>query len=139
MCLTKRKQDFELWVEKTPEVINYNTTSLPIAVSVRLDYSLGSLDVLEEHLISNFNLETIFLEENKSYFDFSARYVGETFKRNLPHSRWKINLEDKSHPYYGLPVITGSPDQRVDYSPYSLIVACLEGNSGKSLRTALKK
>ncbi len=70
-----------------------------------LDYTPASLDVLEKFILDNYTFEGLGSAKFKYAQDLYGRYVGETFRKNLPNACWTCDWEDKNNVFYGMPVL----------------------------------
>jgi hypothetical protein len=127
--------DFEWWVTCMPEALEKFMSDLPPLIARELDYSPESLSTLERWLVERYpNTEAIRASE---LLDGVARYIGETFRRNLG-GRWDISFKRKSDINYGLPVVVGYPGETTPLCPYRLAIACAGRRSGVFLASVFK-
>jgi hypothetical protein len=136
----KEKQEvFEEWVFVKDDALADFFDRIPAELNDDLDFSPASLDTLEKYILKNFTAESIEEKENMDWLDGFARYIGETFIKNLKGAHWSINLEKEDLIYYGLPLIVGAVNQVSDYCPHMDVVAALHRQSGNFVRTLLEK
>jgi hypothetical protein len=64
--------------------------------------------------------------------DGLARYIGETFRRNLG-GRWDINLKHKRNVYHGMPVVTELRGRSSPICPHFLSTTLLDRRTGTFL------
>lgn len=77
----------------------------------KLDYSLESLDDLERYWDSTGERERDGLVANQA-----ARYLGETFRRNLG-GKWTLCVKDSDYLYLKLPVISDYAKMDIEFCP----------------------
>ena len=75
--------------------------------------------------------------EVKQVLDGVARYIGETYRKQLG-GRWQIRLDDPKYAFFGLPELTGFSERPTPISPHSLATAMTDRRSGTYLRTILE-
>lgn len=126
----RRKDDFEAWVTFIPDEVAELKKMLPKELSETLDYSINSLNNLEKYLLQSYSSETFVNAENKILLDRLARYIGLTFKRNIPTSYWDIELDDEKDVYYTLPVIKIKDINLAPFSPHMLVTTTLDRERG---------
>jgi hypothetical protein len=134
----KNWKTFEDWKFVMTEAIPEFLSKLPEDIADSMDFSPDSLDILEEYILKNFTVESIKEEKNMYWCDWFARYIGETYRKNLDGAEWGIDLEDENQMYYGLPVITNAYKQQVDYCPHEEILTVLILKTGNCLSRILK-
>ncbi|WP_262151756.1 hypothetical protein [Chryseobacterium foetidum] len=131
------KDDFEEWVfalsDKEEEFVNIFREEM----NVDLDYSVDSLDYVEEWLLEKFKTkENLLSDENKDIFDLVVCYIGGVFRRNL-EGHWEIGLNNEKNAYYRLPIVI-SENVPAPISPHTLITASFSRNKGNFISTVLK-
>jgi len=102
--LNGKEDNYTWWLNIMPDEMP-RLSLLPKEVRMRLDYSPGSLDVLEDYIRSNYTMEEMKDRKNKFARDLFARYVGETLRRNSPGLYWSFETGDEGSPFYGIPVL----------------------------------
>jgi hypothetical protein len=129
------RDDFELWVFKMEDALEKFLGQLPEDVRRSLDYSPASLDALEKWLLERYTSPQLMLApDEKDILDGAARYIGETFRKNVG-GYWEIDLDNPKYVFFGLPILTGF---RVPESPHSLATASTHRRTGTYLRTVLE-
>ncbi|MBN8602803.1 MAG: hypothetical protein J0M26_17335 [Planctomycetes bacterium] len=133
--MTATRDDFEHWLFEMDDHLKKFIDILPTDISSKLDYSTGSLSFLEGWLLSKYgSVNEILKESEKQTLDMVARYVGETFRKNLG-GIWNIDLKNKKNVFYRMPVIEklGSWTQ----CPITLVTASLDRRSGSFMTGVL--
>jgi hypothetical protein len=93
-----------------------------------MDFSADSLSVIEAWLLNEYSSPVDLLRKSeKTVIDMVARYVGETFRRNLGGT-WRLELSNKQSVFYGLPVI--EKFGLWTECPVSLVTAATDRRSG---------
>lgn len=132
--IDQRKEEFDIWVDTLDVFIETALDLLPEKVSKQMDYSVQSLNVLEEYLLATYKSEQFQSIENKELFGGLAAYFGETARQNAVNGFWSIDLVNKKNAYYNLPVMI-SEKVKFTISPYQLIVSSFDRNTGTFLST----
>jgi hypothetical protein len=129
------RDDFEYWLCEMDNQLNLLLNNLPPNLSAQLDYSVGSLLILEEWLLANFAmLNDLLAESRKGQLDQISRYVGETFRKNVG-GIWNINLKDKKDAYYRIPVV--EKKGKWTECPVSLVTASADRRRGNYIASVL--
>jgi hypothetical protein len=102
----KNWKTFEDWKFVMNDALVEFFNKLPEELRDNLDFSVLSLNLLEQFILDNFTQDSLKEENNMYWLDGFARYIGEIFKRSLNNATWSINLKDEDEVYYGLPLIT---------------------------------
>src|ERR1700743_2802783 len=102
--LNCKEENYAWWLTIMPDEMP-RLSILPKEVRERLDYSLASLDVIEKYILDNYTLDEIKDKKNKCARDLFTRYIGETFRKNIPELFWSFESADPAHPFYGIPVL----------------------------------
>ena len=134
----RRKEDFDAWITFIPDEVIELKKMFPTSLSGKFDYSETSLDFIEQYLLQNYSSENFLGEENKILLDRLARYVGSTFRRNLPNAYWDIELDDTMDVFFTLPVVKVKDAQLAPFSPHTLITTLLARKRGNFLSTILE-
>jgi hypothetical protein len=133
----ERRDRFELWLMDMDDALERFMDQVP-EVREKLDYSAESLDVLEKWLLERYpTFEAIIADSEKDMLDGMARYVGETFRKNLG-GIWDIVLDDPKNVWYRLPIVTGFPGQGAPLSPVTMTTAAADRRTGTYWRTILQ-
>lgn len=134
--LNNNEEAFTWWLTCMEDVLKYKCL-LPNKVSSLLDYSINSLDALEEYMLQNFTIETIYHEENKYALDFFTRYVGKTFFQNIPNLKWEFILDEKDFYFGDVVLVKNNNELFTKKSPLSFVVASLDRKTGTYIRNIL--
>ncbi|MCK8143023.1 hypothetical protein MW871_14080 [Flavobacterium sp. I-SCBP12n] len=134
--LNNDKENFNWWLTCMEDVLAYKCL-LPLDIKKTLDYTVSSLDTLEIYILENFTSESIFKSENKFALDFFARYVGQTFFKNIPNLKWSL-VEDEKDFYNGKVVLEKkNTDLFIKKSPLSLVIVSLDRKKGNFISEIL--
>lgn len=121
---------FEFWLMEMDESIRRFSDSLPEEETKRLDFSVGSLSCLEFWLISRYDGPMDIMRPTEAgVHDGAARYIGETFRKNLG-GKWKIDFADKKNVFFGVPQINEMKGQVTQFCPHALVTTLLDRRSG---------
>ena len=106
MDSTQKQETFDIWKSEIKKRISDWKNSLAKGnQNLNTDYSLDSLIELEKYLNTNYNLGSLKDKAQNKVLDGCVSYIGETFLKLIPESKWHIYLDDTSNVYYGLPCI----------------------------------
>lgn len=122
------RDDFEYWLFAMDDKLALLFGSLPVEVSEKLDYSVGSLTLLEKWLLNLYpSVGDALKETEKDTLDQLSRYVGETIRKNLG-GIWNIDLTNRKNVYFGIPVV----EQKGVWSecPVSMVTAAADRRKG---------
>jgi hypothetical protein len=130
-------EEFEYWLADMDDALERFFETLPPEVRGALDYSPASLDVLESWLLAKYStLEAARQPTESRSLDGVARYVGETFRKNLG-GRWEIRLDDPKYVYHGIPQLTGYTEKPTPIAPLTLATAAAKRRTGHFWSTVL--
>lgn len=132
--IDQRKEEFDIWVDTLDDFISTALDLLPENISKQMDFSLQSLNTLEEYLLATYSGEQFSSIENKDLLGGLAAYFGETARQNAVNGYWSIDLVNKKNAYYNLPVMI-SEKVKFTISPYQLIISLFARNTGTFLAT----
>jgi hypothetical protein len=137
--LNGKEDNYTWWLNIMPDEMP-RLSLLPKEVRMRLDYSPGSLDVLEDYIRANYTMEEMKDRKNKFARDLFARYVGETLRKNSPSLYWSFETEDEGSPFYGIPVLLtlGQEDHVPPMTPAIWVVTLIGAREGGFLRGQLR-
>ena len=131
------KENFEEWIILIDSKMEYFTDAFAGENSLKLDYSIESLDEIENCILGNYS-EIKDLIGDAKILDYLTVYIGETFRKYIC-GEWFIDLKNKKNAYYPMPVLTS-----LDYIGESYIAsmtfatACINRKKGNYISTILK-
>jgi hypothetical protein len=135
--MASSREDFNYWLVDMDDALDRFMATLPDEVRQKLDYSPESLEVIEQWLLERYpSLDAARTSGDSKVFDGVARYVGETFRRNVG-GRWSITFDDPKDVNYGLPALTGFKGENSALTPLTLATASTDRRTGKYLRGIL--
>ena len=122
------KENFEEWIILIDSKMEYFTGTFAKENNLKLDYSIESLDEIENWILTNYS-------EIK---DLINEYIGETFRKYIG-GEWFIDFKNKKNAYYSMPVLT-SPDYIGEsyIAPMTFATACINRKKGNYISTILK-
>jgi len=133
----RQREDFEYWLADMDDAIERFFDSVPSEIRGRLDFSPGSLDVLEAWILERYASTDAMLARSESRVaDGLARYIGETFRKNIG-GRWELRLDDPKYVFYGKPQVTGFWDKPTPVCPLPLATASADRRTGQFLSGVL--
>jgi hypothetical protein len=133
--LEEQYLDFEAWLAQMPAALSQFLARVPDETRRRLNYSPESLDALESWMLGRYpDTKSVLEEAEKEVLDGIARYVGETYIKELGGG-WDITFEDPKYVYHGLPQIPGFGGSRD--SPHRLATSAIARRTGVFLRSIL--
>ena len=128
--------DFNYWVADMDDALDRFMDLLPSTLQSQLDYTAGSLNVLEAWLLSRYPSTQAMLAASESkVVDGIARYVGETFRKNAG-GQWNIELDNPKALYFATPILSG---YRIPLSPLALSTTAADRRTGNFLESVLLK
>lgn len=136
MSTAEEKENFEIWLFEMDDHLENIAQTMGIDQDLKLDFSPQSLSRLENWILMNFTFEQMKHESTKNKLDVLARYVGETFRKELD-GKWTIKLEDPSFVFYGMPIVVEKDSLAEITSPHSLITASLDRKIGNFMELIL--
>ena len=137
MSVDRKREDFEYWLADMDDAIEQFLDSLPPEVTERLDFSPGSLDVLEAWILRRYaSTEEMLAPSESRVVDGLARYIGETFRKAIGGHR-EIRLEDPKYVFYGKPQLTGFWEKPTPVCPLPLATTSADRRTGRFLSGVL--
>lgn len=131
-------EEFEHWLFYMDDALLEFQKMVPEPLMNKLDYSIGSLDQLEDWMLKTFDNPNMLLEEsNKVIQDRISRYIGETYRKIL-NAQWSIRVDDPDFAFYGLPIIVEKETQNTIICPHTMSTTTVDRNRGNFLSTILK-
>lgn len=135
MTPEERFERFEEWLGHMPEALDNWMERLPKDLTEQLDYSVESLDILEEWLLHEFSdARSAVGGENFLMGDGAARYIGETIIKNFG-GRWDMDVHDPNSLVFGTPCIRGFDKGGIPVVPLRLVVNALDKRQGGHFRS----
>ena len=131
------KENFEEWIILIDSKMEYFTDAFAKENNLKLDYSIESLDRIENWILTNYS-EIKDLIGDVKILDYLTVYIGETFRKHIG-GEWFIDLKNKKNAYDSMPVLT-SPDYigEVYKAPMTYATACINRKKGNYISTILK-
>ena len=134
MALTR--DDFEYWLFEMDDALESFFREVPADIRCSLDYSPVSLNVLETWLMTRYeNTKAILRSSEKRQLDLVARYVGETFRKNIG-GVWTIDLDNPKNAFYRIPVLRKQGEW--EECPATLVTASLDRRTGTYMEKVLR-
>ncbi len=129
---------FEHWLADMDDALDRFAASVEEPLRAQLDYSPTSLDAVEAWILERYpSTESLLAPSESRWLDSLARYVGETFRRQLG-GRWHLRLDEPDYAFYGLPELTGLAAPSTSECPHTLVTAAADRRRGTYLRTVLE-
>lgn len=131
------QDNFQDWIFHIDTKMDSFTNEFAKENNLTLNYSIKSLDELENWMIANYkNPDEIISDKIK--LDLLTIYIGETFRKHIG-GRWYMDLENKENAYYHMPVLTDEKYKGVKYkSPLTFTTASIDRKKGNYISTILK-
>lgn len=120
---------FDSWLWDMPNALERFKNRMPKEIQDKLDFSIQSLDIVEKHLLDNYETIEQIKNEPSYILDGYAVYVGETFRNVLQDripNQWELMLEE-DNVFYLLPVIKV---RGYTTCPLKLCTACIDRRWG---------
>jgi hypothetical protein len=133
------EEKFEYWLMDMEDAIDRFMHMLPSEIRDQLDYSAESLTILEAWLLEKYkNIEEIKPLSEAQIVDGAARYIGETFRKNLG-GKWTFDVSDEKNAFHGLPQLTGCKNQVTQICPIKIVSVSVARRTGSLIRPMLEK
>lgn len=134
----QREEDFQKWLFDMDNVLEEFINIFKKDENINLDFSLYSLDKVENWILNNFDSkEDLLKSKNKYLLNMIAVYIGETFRKNID-GKWKLDIDNEKSAYFKLPILTDSPNINSPIAPHTLATACISRDRGNYISTILK-
>lgn len=133
--LNERDDQFHWWITCIPDKIIELKRKVPVEISVQMNYSIESLDILEGYTLNNYSLDE--LKNEKQFWDSLASYVGVVYEKNVKGSRWSIEIENEKDIFFNMPIL--KVENKFNFQPHSYVTAMLDRKKGNFLSTIVKK
>jgi len=130
--LKKRKEIFAEWLTFIGDRVKKWKKILPEEISKQLNWSPESLLIIEQYLLNNFKLADQNNKDKREALDAIVSYTGEVFKKHIPETVWKIDVEDPTNIFYNLPYLVFKLG--VPVCPHHLIQDALTNRTGSELQ-----
>lgn len=97
-----RIDELDRWIELVDKRIYEMLEKLPSHISKKLDGSVSSLSVLENHLLNNYKSSDLFLPQNEGLLNAIISYLGKVYIQNLPYtSYWNTEIHERKSANFG--------------------------------------
>jgi len=131
------KDNFQEWIFYIGNKMDYFTEEFAKKNNLKLDYSIKSLDDIENWIINNYNTIND-LKESNEVLDLITIYIGETFRKHIG-GKWFMDIDNKDNAYYMMPVLTSPKYKGELYKvPRTFATACILRKKGNYISTILK-
>lgn len=131
------QNDFQDWIFCIDEKMEYFTEDFARKNNLLLDYSVQSLDDLEQWIFANFESNELLIENSK-LLDLLTIYIGETFRRHIG-GKWVMDTVNKNNAYYMMPVLMDEKYKIEKYvAPSTFATACISRKRGDYISGILK-
>lgn len=131
------RDEFELWLFNMDDALASFLKTYLTKQMQSLDYSPGSLNILENWLLSRYpNVISTRPSSEAVVVDGAARYVGETYRKTLG-GKWNIKLDDPKYAYHGLPILQGDHKKSTPLCPHTLVTTSVDRRTGTFLNMVL--
>lgn len=137
--ILERKEQLAEWLSQMPVPLDRFLEQLPGEVRRKLDFSLESLDILEEWLLQRYSdYHSLIQPTERAIWDGAARYIGEIYRKQLG-AYWQARFEPPNYVYRGFPELTGYNPPPTPEAPHVLATTLLDRRTGIYLRDLLRK
>lgn len=131
------KEEFQVWLFYMDDALDQFMNRLPVALQSTLNFTPKSLDTLEAWILERYaTIRAIQQPSEVDILDGLARYVGETFRKELG-GQWQLRQSDPSDAFYGLPELSKFGVPVPPICPHRLVTASIDRRAGQYLRTVL--
>lgn len=132
------KESFESWLKEIPTKLKSITGDFAKTNKLKLDFSIESLDALENWILKQYDVATD-LREEEDMLDLIALYVGETYMKHAG-GEWYVDAEnDKSVYYQKLGIQYKEEGESAFRSTRALSTACISRKKGNLISSTLRK
>lgn len=130
------EKDFEYWIFQMDDKLESFISSLYGDIKTHLDYSVASLNNVEEWLINTYKTpEAIDAMHRAITVDGFCRYIGEVFRKKLG-GHWDMSFQNDSDVDAG-PFLSGFKQNKNRIYPYGLMKKVLHEKSGNFLKNEI--
>jgi hypothetical protein len=131
------QENFQDWIFYIDDKMDVFTEDFAQENNLVLDYSIQSLNDLEQWILKTYEDEDKLIEDHKT-LDLLAIYIGETFRKYIG-GKWFMDTENQKNAFYMMPVLTGPEFKGVKYkSPMTYATASIDRQEGNYISTILK-
>lgn len=129
--------DFQVWIISVDDKMDFFTGEFAKKNNLVLDYSMGSLDQIENWILQHYDTPKSLVDDHKT-LDLLTVYIGETFRKFIGGT-WFMDLANKENAFYHMPVLTSEKYSGVKYkSPRTFATASIDRKKGNYISTILK-
>jgi hypothetical protein len=129
--INRRKEIFAEWLTFIGDRVKEWKRTLSKETSSQLDWTPQSLTIIERYLLDHFKLSDQNNKDKRTSLDAIVSYTGEVFRKHIPETVWKIDVEDTSNIFYNLPYLVFKLG--VPVCPHYLIQDALTNKTGSEL------
>jgi hypothetical protein len=135
--LNGKEDNYTWWLNIMPDEMP-RLSILPKVIRDRLDYSLDSLDLIEDYIRENYSAEELKEKKNRYARDLFARYIGETFRKNNSELFWSFVSDNEQDEYFGIPVLASIGVGVPPMTPTVWVTELISQREGHFLRSRVK-
>jgi hypothetical protein len=135
--LNGKEDNYTWWLNIMPDEMP-RLSILPKIVRDRLDYSLDSLDLIEDYIRENYSAEELKEKKNRYARDLFARYIGETFRKNISELFWSFVSDNEQDEYFGIPVLASIGGGVPPMTPTLWVTELISQRESHFLRSRVK-
>ena len=135
--LNGKEDNYTWWLNIMPDEMP-RLSILPKAIRDRLDYSMDSLDLIEDYIRENYSAEELKERKNRYARDLFARYIGETFRKNVSDLFWSFESGKEQDEYFGIPVLSSIGGGVPPMTPTIWVTELIAQREGHFLRSRVK-
>lgn len=131
------QENFQDWIFYIDDKMDVFTEDFAQENNLVLDYSIQSLNDLEQWILKTYDDEDKLIEDHRT-LDLLAIYIGETFRKHIG-GKWFMDTENQKNAFYMMPVLTSPEFKGVKYkSPMTYATASIDRQEGNYISTILK-
>ena len=135
--LNGKEDNYTWWLNIMPDEMP-RLSILPKAIRDRLDFSLDSLDLIEDYIRENYSAEELKERKNRYARDLFARYIGETFRKNMSELFWAFESANERDAYFGIPVLASIGGSVPPMTPTVWVTELIAQREAHFLRSRVK-
>ena len=135
--LNGKEDNYTWWLNIMPDEMP-RLSILPKAIRDRLDYSMDSLDLIEDYIRENYSAEELKERKNRYARDLFARYIGETFRKNMSELFWSFESGNEQDEYFGIPVLASIGGTVPPMTPTVWVTELIAQREAHFLRSRVK-